>query len=232
MTSQPTDAKAPGDDIYYRHAGRIGPIRRISLRARMAVYRLFMEQLRPAANTSVLDVGVSLDVSNPEANVLEQFYPHRERLVCAGIGDGAEVRKAYAGARFVQIEAHRPLPFADGEFDICYSNAVVEHVGSREQQRQFIAELCRVARRVFVVAPNRLFPIEHHTGLPFVHYLPLPAFRALLRRSPFAYWAEEAHLNPLDATDLEGLFAPGQLPEIHHAGLGIGIFKSNLVGIV
>lgn len=230
MTSHPS-AEAPGDGIYYRHAGRLGPIRQISLRARMAVYRLFMERLRPDARASVLDVGVSLDVSNPEANVLEQFYPHRERLVCAGIGDGTDVQKAYPGVRFVQIEPHRALPFRDAEFDVCYSNAVVEHAGSREQQRQFIAELCRVARRVFVVAPNRLFPIEHHTGLPLVHYLPLPAFRALLRRSPFAYWAKEAHLNPLNATEFEALFPPAQIPEIRYAGLGFSIFKSNLVAI-
>lgn len=230
MTSRPS-AEVQGDDVYYRHAGRIGPIRQISLRARMAVFRLFMERLRPTAATSVLDVGVSLDVSNPEANVLEQFYPHRERLVCAGIGDGTEVQKSYPGVRFVQIEPHRALPFRDGEFDICYSNAVVEHAGSREQQRQFIAELCRVARHVFVVAPNRLFPIEHHTGLPLIHYLPLPAFRGLLRRTPFAYWAEEAHLNPLDAADFEALFPPAQIPEIIYAGLGLAAFKSNLVAI-
>src|SRR5437879_4746731 len=102
----------------------------------MAVYRIFMEQLRPDAATSVLDVGVSLDVSNLEANVLEQHYPHRERLICAGIGDGTEVQKAYPGVRFTRIEPHQPLPFSDGQFDICYSNAVVEHVGSRERQRE------------------------------------------------------------------------------------------------
>ena len=231
MTS-PTPAEDREDRIYYRHAGRIGPIRQISLRARMEVYRIFMEQLRPDAATSVLDVGVSLDVSNLEANVLEQHYPHRERLVCAGIGDGTEVQKAYPGVRFTRIEPHQPLPFSDAQFDICYSNAVVEHVGSRERQREFIAELCRVARRVFVVAPNRLFPIEHHTGLPLVHYLPLPTFRALLRRSPFAYWAEEANLNPLDAADFKSLFPSGKSPEVRHAGLGVSIFKSNLVAIV
>ncbi len=63
----------------------------------------------------------------------------------------------------------RELPFADGAFDLGFSNAVVEHVaGGREGQRRFVHELCRVAQRVFVTTPNRWFPLEVHTLLPFV----------------------------------------------------------------
>ena len=58
------------------------------------------------------------------------------------------------------------LPFADGAFDLGFSNAVVEHVaGGRDGQRQFVAELCRVAQRVFVTTPNRWFPLDPHTLL-------------------------------------------------------------------
>ena len=35
-----------------------------------------------------------------------------------------------------------------------------------------MGELCRVANRVFVTTPNRLFPVDPHTLLPFVHWLP------------------------------------------------------------
>ena len=66
----------------------------------------------------------------------------------------------------------RDLPFADGEFDVAFSNAVVEHVGGRDEQRRFVHELCRVAGRVFLTTPNRLFPLEVHTLVPFVHWLP------------------------------------------------------------
>ncbi len=219
------------DQIYYRHAGSIGLIRRISFNARMSVFRLFMETLRPDAADTVLDVGVSLDVTSPESNILEQFYPHRAQLTCAGIGDGGAVTAAYPGVRFTQITPHAPLPFAQAQFDIAYSNAVVEHVGSREQQQAFIAELFRVARRVFVVVPNRLFPIEHHTGLPLVHWLPLPAFRGLLRRTKFSHWSQEENLNPLFAAEFQRLFPAGKPVDIRYAGLGIGMFRSNVIGI-
>ena len=217
------------DSIYYQHAGRLGWAQRLSRRARLGTFRLFLDEVRPAADALVLDVGVSLDVRSPEANVLEQFLPNRERLTCAGIGDGRGVQAAYPGVRFVQIAPHAPLPFADGEFDAAYSNAVIEHVGSRAQQRAFLTELCRVGRRVFVVAPNRLFPIEHHTALPLVHWLPLSMFRSLLRPTPWRYWAEEENLNPLTASALRDLFpAPVR---VRHAGLGMGPFRSNLVAI-
>ena len=225
-------SKQPGDDrIYYKHAGRFSVASRLSFRARVSSYRLFMDEFRPKPKTTIVDVGVSTDTSNIEANVLEQFYPHKERLVCAGLGDGSGVEQLYPGVQFRSIQPHARLPFADQEFDIAYSNAVVEHVGSSDQQRAFIAELCRVAARVFVIVPNRLFPIEHHTALPLVHYLPLATFRRLLGNTRLAYWAEEANLNPLFAGQLRALFPPGREATIRYAGLGIGRFKSNLVAI-
>ena len=221
----------PDDRIYYEHAGSVGFIRRLSLSARLATFRLFMETFRPGGATSVLDVGVSLDVESVEANVLEQRYPHREKLVCAGIGDGAAVRRAYPGVGFVEIAPHARLPFADRQFDLAYSNAVVEHVGSRADQRAFVHELCRVARRVFVVVPNRLFPVEHHTGIPLIHYLPLAVFRGVLRRTRFSHWAEEENLNPVLAGEFRRMFPPGKPVEMRYAGLGVSALRSNIVAI-
>ena len=95
-------------------------------------------------------------------------------------------------AAFPQVRAvradGRELPFADGEFDLGFSNAVVEHVaGGRDGQRRFVHELCRVAQRVFVTTPNRWFPLEVHTLLPFVHWLPAgrarPRLTAVRRRA-------------------------------------------------
>jgi hypothetical protein len=75
----------------------------------------------------------------------------------------------------------RDLPFADGEFDVAFSNAVLEHVGEREAQRDFVRELCRVSRRVFLTTPNRWFPLEVHTLLPLVHWLPRAPRESLYR---------------------------------------------------
>ena len=73
------------------------------------------------------------------------------------------------------------LPFPDGAFDVVHSNAVIEHVGGRERQEAFVREALRVGRRVFLTTPNRWFPIEVHTRLPLVHWLPDPLAGARLR---------------------------------------------------
>jgi hypothetical protein len=84
-----------------------------------------------------------------------------------------------------------------------HSNAVIEHVGGTERQAAFVREAVRVGGRVFVTTPNRWFPVEDHTRLPFVHRLPEAfAGRAYdLVRKP---WAKENRL--LGPSDLRALF--------------------------
>jgi len=148
----------------------------ISLRSRTRKLRLFLDELQPTAETAVLDVGAD-ELSFGEGdgcrtlNFFEERYPWPERITALGLQDGEGFRARYPGIRYVQGDACA-LPFADGEFDVVYSNAVIEHVGGRERQRRFVREALRVGRSVFVTTPNRRFPIEVHTRLPLVHWLP------------------------------------------------------------
>ena len=73
------------------------------------------------------------------------------------------------------------LPFGDGEFDIVFSNSVIEHLGSWEQQQQFAREVRRVGRRYYVQTPAREFPVEPHLLAPFIHWLPVSSQRRLIR---------------------------------------------------
>ena len=158
----------------------------ISLRSRQRKLRLFFDELRPAATTTVLDVGAD-ELGFGEGggcatmNFFEEHYPWPERITALGLHDGAAFRARYPGIEYVQGDACA-LPFGEGKFDIVFSNAVIEHVGDRDRQRRFVSEAIRVGRRVFVTTPNRRFPIEVHTRLPFVHWLPdalsHPVYRA------------------------------------------------------
>lgn len=217
------------DERYYRDAGSIAFVRRISQVARRRVHDLFMHKMQPTQRDRILDVGTS-DDTGIESNMLEQRYPHRENLTCASLSDGRSILAAYPGVRHVRIIAGAPLPFADNAFDVVYCNAVLEHVGSPLRQREFLAELCRVAPRRFVAVPNRAFPIESHTCLPLVHWLPQGWFRRLLRGTRYDLWSYEENLNYVSPAALLRLWPAGEAkPAVVRVGLGLGLWKSNLV---
>ena len=173
---------------------------RVSMRSRERKLQLFLELLRPGPATTVVDVGVT-DApfgAGSTDNFFEARYPWPERITGVGQTELERFAAAFPSVRAVRADG-RALPFADGEFDLGFSNAVVEHVaGGREGQQRFVHELCRVARQVFVTTPNRFFPIEVHTLLPFVHWLPAGARERLI---PF-----DDVLDPLSAKDLAALF--------------------------
>jgi hypothetical protein len=151
---------------------------------------LFLRAVAPTVETRVVDVGVGDTGFATEPgvaagqNFFEAMYPWPEQITAV-----SDVPLPHFAQEFPQVETvtadGRKLPFPDDAFDVAFSNAVVEHVGGREDQRGFVHELCRVARRVFVSTPNRWFPIETHTLVPLLHWLPRAArnraFAALRR---------------------------------------------------
>jgi SAM-dependent methyltransferase len=214
---------------YYQHTGGLPLASRVSLHVRRRMFALFIASFRPREETSVLDVGVTSDTAFAESNYFEHTYPYPHRIVCVGTEDGSHLEREFPGLRYRQVTSGQPLPFDDRSFDIVFSNAVVEHAGGAEAQRSFLAELCRVGRAFFVTTPNRWFPVEHHTGLPVVHYLPPRLFRRTIAKTRYGYWADERRLNILDARSFSRLFPAGSHPAIHR--IRFGPFASNLVAI-
>lgn len=195
---------------------------RISLRSRQHKLRLFLRELQPGPETTVLDVGAG-DLGFGEdgrwelaaMNFFEEFYRWPDRITALGLGDGDRFRRRYPGIAYVQGDGCE-LPFADGAFDLVFSNAVIEHVGDRARQQRFVAEALRVARGVFLTTPNRCFPLELHTRLPLVHWLPPACAGPIydLARKP---WARE--ITPLGPRALRSLFPADHPAEVRNLGL-------------
>lgn len=93
-------------------------------------------------------------------------------------GDGEKIR--------AETGDGRALAYPDYSFDIAYSNSVIEHVGDWAAQQAFARETARLAPAYYVQTPYRWFPVEPHTLAPFIHYLPLPLYRRLVRW--FSLW--------------------------------------------
>lgn len=197
-----------GDYRYYRRFLNFSFIWNLAHGPRRRMYACFIESLKPKESDLVLDVGTA-SLPEPLENMFELYYPHKHRITAAGTEDCSFLEKAYPGLRFVRLESRKPLPFADDSFDIVFSNAVIEHVGSREDQKLFLRELLRVSKRAFLTTPNRWFPFELHTRLPFLHWLPAPLFRAVLAKTSMKFYSREENLNLLSAKELMQLVPAG-----------------------
>ena len=97
-------------------------------------------------------------------------------------------RPDYPGP-FVQADATRRLPFEDGEFDLAYSNSLIEHLPPAARSA-FAAEVKRIARRWWVQTPAFGFPVEPHALLPAAHWLPPKIRRPYWRLGVAGDWEE------------------------------------------
>ena len=134
--------------------------------------RLFFQLINPDVKERILDVGgyhwfwIGMGCGNPVTclNIampkLDESVPERYQYVVA---DG------------------RALPYPDDRVELVFSNSVIEHRGSYEEQQRFASEIRRVGKSYWVQTPNRWFPVEPHLLTPFIHYLPRGIQRYLIR---------------------------------------------------
>jgi hypothetical protein len=182
---------------------------RVAAYQRRKMFARFLADTGITARETLLDVGVTSDRSYQASNYLELWYPHKNMVTAVGIDDASFLCGQFAGMRFVRADGLH-LPFRDQAFDVVHSSAAIEHVGSFARQCAFVRECCRVARRaVFITTPNRWFPVEFHTVLPLVHWLPKSTFRSLMRYTGRGFFAEEGNINLITAPELRRAAAAG-----------------------
>jgi Methyltransferase domain len=207
-----------------------GMAARASLWNRRRKLALFLETMRPGPETRVVDVGVGDTGFGTEPgvasshNFFEALYPWPEQITAVSDVPLPNFAREFPMVRCVTASG-KELPFEDDSFDLAFSNAVVEHVGEREEQRRFVAELCRVAPQVFLSTPNRWFPVETHTLLPFIHWLPRRAadraFDALGRDN----WKR---VDLLTKGELLDLFPPGVAARVVESRITISVAAERL----
>lgn len=110
------------------------------------------------------------------------------------------------GENFVSVVGDaRDMPqFSDYEFDIVFSNSVIEHVGMFEDQSRMANEIRRLAPRYFVQTPSYFFPIEPHFLFPFFHWLPRQTRIWLVTRFSLGWYRKTAGVHEA-ATIVDGI---------------------------
>jgi SAM-dependent methyltransferase len=181
-------------------------------------YELFAQLCLTGPADRILDVGAG------RGRGLEQF--NRVNPIVA-VDLNIEPEGFLAAPNVTVLEADgTQLPFGDREFDVAFSNSVIEHV-PKERQQAFADEIRRVSDRYFVQTPNRYFPIEPHYQLPLFQFVPRRAQLAINRRISLGWRKRGPHvgeteINLLSASQLRRLFPEA---EIHRERI-LGLTKS------
>lgn len=144
----------------------------------------------------------------------------------------SEIEVCYPNFRSVAGDATKMDEFADNEFDIVFSNAVIAHVGEYEDQCCMAEEVKRVGERYFIQTPNRFFPIEPRFIFPFFQFLPSALQVFLVRYSNFLMCYPRRAItdkqDALDAIDFARLLTKKELKAMFP---GESIYKEKLLGM-
>jgi SAM-dependent methyltransferase len=198
---------------------------RIAWQARKKMLKTLLETAKPTSATTVLDIGITKD-TRQVCNFFEKLYPYPDKITAVGDEDPSGLQGEFPKVKIVRADG-LALPFADRSFDLAVSFAVLEHAGSREQQRKLVHEICRVGKTAYIVTPNRWHPLEFHTFLPLAHWLPPVVFRFFLKLIGKSFLACEDNLNLLSKSECLDLFPPETKICVNHFRF-LG-FKSNFM---
>jgi SAM-dependent methyltransferase len=137
-------------------------------------------------------------------------------------GEGSDMESVVGDARDLSM-------FGDADFDVVFSNSVIEHLGSFAAQMRMANEVRRVGKRYFIQTPNRFFPLEPHFLVPGFQFFPLGLRAWMVSRFDVGWYrripdihqarAEVESVRLLSRADLRGLFPEAHIYEERFAGI-------------
>ena len=152
---------------------------------------------------------------------------NKEKRADAEFADSDSVRMITGDARNLDL-------FEDREFDIAFSNSVIEHVGMWKDIQAMANEVRRVAKYYIVQTPYYWFPIEPHARTPFIHWLPESIKYRIVMWKKCGYWDRQRDVGQavqkvqaatlLDIKQFSYLFPDGRI----HRERVYGLVKSLL----
>lgn len=134
-----------------------------------------------------------LDIGGRDYFWINRGYHLREDLEITLINLSA-FESAHENIKSIAGDATDLKQFSDNHFDIAFSNSVIEHLYTWENQEKMAAECHRIAARFFVQTPNKYFFIEPHYQLPFFNFFPDFLAKAILTKTSMSLgekWSKE-----------------------------------------
>lgn len=133
---------------------------------RVRRFEIFSRLLSPCLSDKLLDVGGF-------PGFWTRHVPVVGSVDCLNIRDVKWDGSLFPAHRIRMIKGNAcALPSADQTYDILFSNSVIEHVGTWEDQQDFAHEARRVGKALWIQTPAYECPIEPHYVGFYIHHLP------------------------------------------------------------
>jgi hypothetical protein len=116
--------------------------------------------------------------------------------------------------------------------DLVISNATIEHVGNIDKQIRMIKNTINLSKKYYVIiTPNRFHPIDFHTKLPIIHWLPKKLHRKILKLLNLDFFSKESNLNLLGQKEFKKILQKAGAKSFKMFHISLFGFKSNLIVI-
>jgi len=200
--------------------------------ARNEFFNILKKNTKYSKKNSIIDIGTTPSLDDVQNIILSKIKDNKN-ITCLSNLNCKILLKKYPNIKKILIGDGRNNNLPNNSFDIVHSNATIEHIGSYKNQLLFIKECVRISKKfIFIQTPNRLFPIDFHTLLPFVHWLPKYIHRKFLKLINLNFYSKEENLNLLSKKNLDSMCKDLSLKKFEIIEHKFFFLTSNLILIV
>ena len=200
---------------------------------REEIHNIFLENTNYNNKKSILDVGTSAEINKNHNFILQKTKKNKNVFCLTNQKLDLIFIKQYPQIKKIFIKDGRDNKLKKKFFDIVYSSATLEHVGSFKSQKKFIKECFRVCKNyVFITTPNRYYPLDFHTKIPLIHWLPKKIHRKILNTIGLRFYAKEKNLNLLGKNDIRKMLSELNINNYKIIDKKFLFFTSNFILVI
>ena len=179
----------------------------IVLKKRKEMFEIIKKSINLNSINSVLDVGTTSDNSLQSSNFLIKQL--KSIKIKKSISDQKILNDDFFDMTFEgSITENLNDSFENLKSDLIVCSATIEHLGNFSAVKKGIDNIVNLTNKYFIITtPNRHHPIEFHTKIPFIHFLPKEFYRKLLEFFGNEFFSKEENLNLLSKKDLINLMS-------------------------
>ena len=176
-------------------------IENIVLKKRYEIIDIIKKQIALNKINDVLDIGTTSDKQHVSSNLIvknlnnaSEFHSISDQKITSPF-----FKKILQKSIVENFSEEEIKKFTS---DLVISSATIEHVGNYNNQRIMLKNMIKLSKNIIIITtPNRFHPVEFHTKIPLIHWLPKTIHRKILKILNLSFYSREENLNLLSKSD-------------------------------